>query len=122
MGQIFNDYEIPVGYQGILYSGDVFFFYEGEDLDYPSGASLNEGDANVDEWFEDLDGCIDSFNGIRWENLFDYPRHDYAYARIIIDGIELDGTEESGRTGWDYNRLNESAYLGDIIANPDFTA
>ena len=118
MGQIFNDYEIPAGYIGILYSGDVFFFYEGDDFDYASGNCLSEGDASSTEWYEDLDECIETFNTVDWSRVFTYPNHNYDYGRIIIDGIELDGSEQAGITGWDYARLDEPAYAGDLIENP----
>ena len=119
MGRIFTDYDIPEGYKGVLYSGDVFFYYEGDALEYASGAALSEGDPEVALWYEDLDECIFFFADIDWDRCFEYPHHDYDYARVVIDGIVLDGTEEPGQTGWDCGRLDETAFLGPLIENPE---
>ena len=70
MGAIFQDYAIPEGYEGVLYSGDLFFYYDDEDPDCASGAFLGESDPNVCEWYEDLDECIDSFADIDLERCF----------------------------------------------------
>ena len=119
MGAIFEDYAIPAGYKGILYSGGLFFYYDGDDPEYASGAFLGEGDPNICEWYEDLEECIDSLAGIDLGSCFDYPYHDDDFARIVVDGIILSGDEEPGETGWNYERLDQPAYLGEIIRNFD---
>ena len=118
MGMTYDDYCIPEGYEGVLYSGDVCYYTddEYEYLDAASGTSLGEYDPIV--WFEDLDECIEETESYSPDRLFHYPPDKYAYARVVVDGIELDGSEEPGETGWNYNRLGWPAYLGEIIENP----
>ena len=117
---VYDDYMIPAGYRGVLYAGDVFY-YTGEPDEYLDVASpVSMGEEDPVQWFEDLDGCIEDIEQFDHEHLFRYPHQDYAFARVVIDGIELDGTEEPEETGWNYNRLAWPAYLGEIIENPDF--
>lgn len=112
---VFYNYKIPAGYVGTLYSGDVFLYYPDEDLDIASGWGLCEEDA--DEWYEDLDECTAVLEQIDPDRYFAYPRHDFTYARIVVDAIVLDGTEEPGLNGWDYQRVDYPVYLGPIVQN-----
>ena len=115
---IYFDYSIPAGYAGVLYSGDVFYYYDDDYIDIASGTSLCEFDDSI--WYEDLDMCVAELKNIDRICYFNYPHGNYRFARIVVDGIELDGTETPGETGWNYNRLAYPAYLGEIIENPDY--
>ena len=112
---IYEDYNIPAGYSGVLYAADVFLYYEDEYIDSTSGTSLCEYEPT--EWYDDLDECLKDAQSWDLGHCFAYPHQNYAYARLIIQGIELDGTEIPGETGWNYKRLPDFSYLGEIIEN-----
>ena len=119
---IFEDYQIPAGYKGKLYAGDVMCYFDFDDVDGYGSSALHEMETTV--WYEDLNECIQTIEGHNdydyLKSIYDIEMEDGAIKamRVVIDEITLYGDEDTNSTGWDFERADEPAYMGEVIWNP----